>query len=86
MIERNIISPFVENGRVYLPAGALWLDTFLNELTLFPESDHDDQVDAFVYVILVLLLSGVVTFDDIAAPEDKTQSTSADWLRVLQSK
>lgn len=80
---------FVENGRVYLPAGALWLDTFLNELTLFPESDHDDQVDAFAYVILVLLLGGVVSFDDIALPASEsapTQSSAAEWLRVLQAR
>ena len=43
------ITGFVENERVLLRSGALWLDALLGELTMFPESEHDDQVDALVY-------------------------------------
>jgi predicted phage terminase large subunit-like protein len=47
---------YVEAGRILLRSGALWLTAFLNELTMFPDDEHDDQVDAFVYMVLVLLL------------------------------
>jgi len=36
----------VENGHVYLPKDALWLDTYLHELMAFPTSKYDDQVDS----------------------------------------
>ena len=52
------VTVFVENGRVLLRSGALWLDGLLGELTMFPESEHDDQVDALVYGVLELLLEG----------------------------
>ena len=78
---------YVENQRVYLRSGAFWLDSFLGELTMFPESEHDDQVDAFVYAVLALLLSGMVTFHDIQIGGDNGRSPRAsEWLRILQAK
>jgi predicted phage terminase large subunit-like protein len=35
-----------ENGRVLLPRRASWLAGYVSELTSFPGSKHDDQVDA----------------------------------------
>jgi predicted phage terminase large subunit-like protein len=36
----------IRSGRVQLPQDAPWLDAFINELTLFPLVQFDDQVDA----------------------------------------
>jgi len=36
----------IENGFVYLPNQAHWLDAYLHELTTFPKSKHLDQVDS----------------------------------------
>lgn len=36
----------IENGFVHLPGSAEWLDLYLHELTTFPASKHDDQVDS----------------------------------------
>lgn len=36
----------IEAGAVYLPAKAHWLDDYLGELTSFPKSKFDDQVDS----------------------------------------
>lgn len=52
------ITGFVESGRVLLRSGALWLDGLLGELTMFPDGEHDDQVDPLVYGVLELLLDG----------------------------
>jgi predicted phage terminase large subunit-like protein len=38
-----------ESGQLYLPEAAPWLPDFEAELLSFPESPHDDQVDAFSY-------------------------------------
>jgi phage terminase large subunit-like protein len=37
---------FIEQGRVWLPKQAPWLEEFEQELANFPKSLHDDQVDA----------------------------------------
>jgi hypothetical protein len=36
----------IENGFVHLPDAAPWLALYLNELTVFPNGRHDDQVDS----------------------------------------
>jgi predicted phage terminase large subunit-like protein len=39
-------SSTIENGFVYLPEKAEWLDEYLHEFRLFPRGRHDDQVDS----------------------------------------
>jgi len=51
-------TPYVQGGRVLLWSGAPWLPEFLEELSLFPSGEHDDQVDAFVYAVLRLMVGG----------------------------
>jgi predicted phage terminase large subunit-like protein len=36
----------IENGFVYLPREASWLAEYVHELTTFPKSKYDDQVDS----------------------------------------
>jgi predicted phage terminase large subunit-like protein len=36
----------LEAGKVFLKAGAPWLDDWRNEILPFPHGRHDDQVDA----------------------------------------
>lgn len=45
------VTPLVESGVVRLPATAPWVEEFRNELLAFPAGAHDDQVDAFVYLL-----------------------------------
>ena len=42
------ITNLIEEGRVFLPCQAEWLDQFRNELLQFPNGRHDDQVDSMV--------------------------------------
>lgn len=42
----------VESGNVHLPYNAPWLKAFEGELTGFPTTKHDDQVDAMVQYLL----------------------------------
>lgn len=39
------------DGRVHVLEGADWLDGYLNELTLFPHSEHSDRVDSTVFAL-----------------------------------
>jgi predicted phage terminase large subunit-like protein len=42
----NSVTSTIENGFVYLPAEAEWLEAYLHELTTFPSGKHDDQTDS----------------------------------------
>lgn len=39
-------TPAIEAGRVFLPESAQWLAEYEMELCLFPNNEHDDQVDS----------------------------------------
>ncbi len=43
---RIYIGRYADSGNLRLPAGAPWVDGYLDEVTAFPEGLHDDQVDA----------------------------------------
>lgn len=46
-------SAMCSNGRVWLPAGASWLDGWIQEHAGFPNAAHDDQVDTLAYAVRV---------------------------------
>lgn len=50
----------IEQGRVWLPHDAPWLEPLLHELTTFPKSAYDDQVDS-VAQALAWMTQGEVT-------------------------
>lgn len=39
-------TPMMEDGRVFIPGDAPWLDPYLHELAMFPRGKFDDQVDS----------------------------------------
>ena len=47
--------PFFRAGNIHLPSGAEWLPGYLEELTKFPGTKNDDQVDATSQAITELL-------------------------------
>lgn len=46
VMRMNAQTAMIENGFVYLPTEAHWLDEYLHEMTAFPNAKHDDQVDS----------------------------------------
>lgn len=49
----------IRKGKVFLPRGALWLESYKSEFTSFPNGKHDDQVDATTQVLNYLLYAYV---------------------------
>lgn len=47
----------VEGGRVYLPAGMIWVEHFLDQVASFPNAAHDDMVDCLTGIIINEFLS-----------------------------
>jgi predicted phage terminase large subunit-like protein len=66
----HVVVPSWEAGLIYAPTGAPWIAEFLEELTAFPRSAHDDQVDAFVMGVRYLSSQmGVIElYTRLAAP------------------
>jgi predicted phage terminase large subunit-like protein len=52
----NAVSPQFESGNVYLPHPAIapWVQEFIEEVTAFPYSRNDDQVDAMTQALIRL--------------------------------
>jgi predicted phage terminase large subunit-like protein len=46
IMRMHAVSSTIENGFVYLPDKADWLQVYLQELITFPRGKHDDQVDS----------------------------------------
>jgi len=42
----NSVTPLIEAGKVFLPESASWLFDYIEELSAFPNAEHDDQVDS----------------------------------------
>ncbi len=50
-----------ENGRVFLPANAPWLDEYVLELVGFPGTKYDDQVDSTTQALDHMRMDDIVT-------------------------
>jgi predicted phage terminase large subunit-like protein len=46
IMRMHSVTSTIENGFVYVPTEADWLPVYLQELTTFPASKHDDQADS----------------------------------------
>jgi predicted phage terminase large subunit-like protein len=57
------ITPTIESGRVFLPKAAPWLHDFIEELSAFPNGEHDDQVDSLTQALHKLTHSSRYGFD-----------------------
>ncbi len=40
------VTPLIESDRVHLPERAPWLHDYIEEMSVFPNGEHDDQVDS----------------------------------------
>lgn len=73
----NSILPLIEGGRVWLPEESHWLEGFLDEVQTFPNSKHDDQVDAMAMGLDVLSRMGLSSDSASFAFPDLTQSLNS---------
>lgn len=63
------VSRFFESGKIHLVQGIKNGEELYNQLIEFPSSNHDDMVDALVYVIRMLLVEGT-SFGDVFEGDD----------------
>ena len=51
----SAISPAIESGHVFVPTGAPWLASYLDQWSAFPSGQHDDMVDSTTQALAWLL-------------------------------
>lgn len=59
------VIPFVDSGNVLLPENSPWLSDYLLELSGFPNSSHDDQVDPTIDAIKHILQIGYIDYSKL---------------------
>lgn len=66
------VSPLVEAGNVFLPAPGIapWVDELIEEAAGFPNSAHDDRVDAMSQALNRLLINPILVGDDLYVDEE----------------
>ena len=74
-------TPSMEAGRVWLPKGRKWAEELFDEMIIFPNGPHDDQVDAMTMAIHYLKESWMLLHPDDPDWEDKprTKKRVAYW-------
>jgi len=68
-------TPIMEAGRLWLPSSKKWADDLVEELIRFPNSAHDDQVDALTMAVHYMRDSW-----NLAHPDDP------DWDEPVREK
>lgn len=65
----SAVAPFIEAGNVRVPSKDLapWIEDFLEEMAVFPNGTHDDQVDAMSQAISRLMIGGPAADDFMSA-------------------
>ncbi len=77
--------PVMENGFVFLPREAPWLEAYLSELTTFPKAPHDDWVDSTTQALAWLRGPGNEPSELTAIKREAAkQSTAETELRRFQ--
>lgn len=77
----SAIAPFVEAKNVYLPVSSLLpnVDDLLEEAKNFPNSSHDDTIDAMSQALNRLLLLPVEGMDELIEPDVYDFQTENGW-------
>lgn len=58
------VSSYYEAGNVYVKEGVPWLNNYIEELVVFPNGAHDDQVDASTQALIDLTENKIGEFTD----------------------
>lgn len=56
----SAVSGYIESGRVFLPESMPWVGDFVDEICMFPNALHDDQVDSMSYALIELFLKSTI--------------------------
>ncbi len=73
------VAPFFEAGNVWLPQKAPWVGDYIAELTSFPSSENDDQVDATSQALQAMGSQGIIGADGGLLSANESRWSSDRW-------
>ena len=75
VLRANAVTPLIEAGKVFLPETAPWLHDFIEELSEFPNGEHDDQVDSVTQGLNQLSNHRFIGFNELSPYEEYQEVT-----------
>ena len=79
----NASTPFMESGRIWIPADKSWADDLLSQALRFPGGKHDDMVDAMTMAVLYVRDSWRIEHPDDPEWEDDAPKKKRGGYWVL---
>lgn len=77
----NAVSPAIESGHVFIPAGAPWMDAYIDQWCAFPAGAHDDMVDSSTQALSFMLFSsGMYELPPVPEYEEYAQREQEAFL------
>jgi predicted phage terminase large subunit-like protein len=73
---------WLEQGRIWFPRQAAWLDEFVSELCDFPDGVHDDCVDVLAYAVRVSMSAAPASAPKFFRPRHRSDDAGSrvGWL------
>ncbi len=88
-VERaEAVAPLFQAGSIYLPHKSIcpWIEDFVNELKVFPNGKHDDQVDSTTQAIEYLDRVGGGSIKEAMKPQDPFRKTFENRKKDRKSR
>jgi predicted phage terminase large subunit-like protein len=75
----NAVAPLLESGMIWYPEGQEWAEELVEELAAFPNSPHDDQVDASVMAWMRFRQGNFISLQDDEEDEPSQEEATLDY-------
>jgi predicted phage terminase large subunit-like protein len=82
ILRARVHTAMIENGAMKVPIDADWLDSYIRELTSFPNDKHDDQVDSTTYMLAWLSETSAEPRGFFTHFDDAPPSFNPQWYRM----
>lgn len=85
VIRAATTTQYIRTGQVKLVNNATWLNSFKNEVSVFPHGKHDDQVDALTQLINVVFEENQITgFYNSSATAAQYGISNEIWHQIVE--
>tara|TARA_R110000868_G_scaffold114309_8_gene306335 strand:+ start:1371 stop:2774 length:1404 start_codon:yes stop_codon:yes gene_type:complete len=87
----NVVAPIIKDGFIFLPESqknpghpSTWIDDMMEEITMFPNDEHDDYVDSISQALHYLNQMGYLKANLHVFREDLEEEDNSYWRKRYQ--
>jgi predicted phage terminase large subunit-like protein len=84
----NVVAPIIKDGFIYLPESqkypgnpSTWIDDMMEEITMFPNDEHDDYVDSISQALHYLNQLGYLKSNLNVYRDDQEEEQGSYWTK-----